>query len=285
MDHHVVDAAAAEGQAVQGLSNALLVPGEQIQRQRLGLRGKTGVERVIALKGENGQNRSKNFLPHHGIAGGDAIQHGRGDLQRLPAVLAADDSFFAVQQAQQTLEVLLVHNSTVVWVFQRLRAVLGGDLPLQLRYQGILYLSLAQHIVRGHAGLTAVEIFPKDDPTGRQGQVGSGVYDAGTLAPQLQHSRRQGLGGMPQYLPSYRLTAGEKHQVKPLFQQRAVLLTPTGDHRHVGRIKGLPDQLFDYGAGGGGVGAGLDHGGVAGGNGVSQGIYGQEEGVVPWAHN
>ena len=224
-------------------------------------------------------------MAHHRIIGRNAVQHGRGDLQCLSFELAADNSFFAVQQAKQTIKVLLVHNSAVVWVFQRLGAVLGGDLPLQLRYQGVLYFPLAQHIVRGYAGLTTVEILPKDNPAGRQGQIGSGVYNAGALAPQFQHGGRQGLGGMPQYLPPHGLAAGEKHQIKLLLQQRAVLLTSAGDHRYMGRVKGLPDQLFDYGAGGGGVGTGLDHGGVAGGNGVSQGIYGQEEGIVPWAHN
>ena len=90
---------------------------------------------------------------------------------------------------------------------------------------------------------------------------------------------------MAQDLAAHGLTAGEKDEIKPLLQQRGVLLPAAGDHGHILRREAFADQLCQQGAGGGGIGAGLHHGGVPGGDGVSQGVQGQQHRVVPGAHN
>ena len=47
----------------------------------------------------------------------------------------------------------------------------------------------------------------------------------------------------------------------------------------------LPDHLRQQGAGGGGVGAGLHHGGIPRRDGVGQRVQGQQQRIVPRAHN
>ena len=206
-------------------------------------------------------------------------------MQRLPVVAAAGDRLSAAQQTQQAVKVLLTDDPAVVGILQRLLSELDDDLPFQLLHQRVLHRTLTQDIVRGHAGLTAVEVLPKDDPSGGKPQIGGLIHDAGALAPQLQNGGGQRLGGVPQHLPAHSLTAGKEHQIELFRQKRAVLLPSAGDHGHMGGVEGLADEPFDHRAGGGGVGAGLDHGGVAGGDGVGQGVDGQQEGVVPGAHN
>ena len=61
--------------------------------------------------------------------------------------------------------------------------------------------------------------------------------------------------GLP--LPDYTVgvSAGIAYGVSYLSRQSRrnlrLVTTYAGDHRYMGRVKGLPDQLFDYGAGGG----------------------------------
>ena len=57
------------------------------------------------------------------------------------------------------------------------------------------------------------------------------------------------------------------------------------DHRDMLRGKALRQEPGDDPAGGGGVCAGLDHRSVSGGQGIDQGVQGEEQGVVPRAHD
>ena len=86
-------------------------------------------------------------------------------------------------------------------------------------------------------------------------------------------------------LLAHALAAGEEDVVKPFLQQSGVFRPASGDHRHIFRPKALADQALHQGAGAGRVGAGLDYGGVSGGDGVHQGIQGEHKGVVPRAHD
>ena len=63
-------------------------------------------------------------------------------------------------------------------------------------------------------------------------------------------------------------------KIKLLLQQRGVLLPAASDHGHILRREAFADHLRQQGAAGGGVGAGLHHGGVPGCDSVGQGGQG-----------
>lgn len=157
--------------------------------------------------------------------------------------------------------------------------------PDDLLQQGVLDARLAEEIVGGHAGLAAVEVFSKDDAPGCQLQIRSLVHDAGALSSQLQGDRREVLSGVEQDLPAHCLAACEEDIVELLLQQAGVLLPASGDHRDMLRGKALRQEPGDDPAGGRGVCAGLDHRSVSGGQGIDQGVQGEEQGVVPRAHD
>ena len=285
VDDHVVDASAAELQAAHGLPDAGAVLGEQVQGQRLGPVRQALVDLLEAVIGEDGQNGAENLLLHHRIALRRAVQNDGGDLQGFRRGLPAENRLVPVDQAQQAVKVPLVDDPAVVRVLQRVLAVLPPDLPAQQLHQPAPHAAVAEDVVRGHAGLAAVEVLAEHNPPGRQGEFGGLVHNAGALAPQLQHRRGQVLRRPAQHLAAHGLAAGKKDEVELLLQQRGVLPPAAGDGGHVLRREALADQICQQGADGGGVGAGLHHGGVPGGDGVGQGVQGQQHRVIPGAHN
>ena len=90
---------------------------------------------------------------------------------------------------------------------------------------------------------------------------------------------------MAQHLAPHRLAAGEKDLVEFLLQKGLVLGPAAGDHKDVLRREALGQNGADHLAGGGRVGAGLDHRGVAGGQRVDQRLQRQHQRVVPGAHD
>lgn len=67
---------------------------------------------------------------------------------------------------------------------------------------------------------------------------------------------------MTQDLSSHGLTSGKEDKIKLLLQQRGVLLPAASNHGHILRWEAFAHHLRQQGAAGGGVSAGLHHGGV-----------------------
>ena len=88
-----------------------------------------------------------------------------------------------------------------------------------------------------------------------------------------------------QHLPAYPLAAGEENEVEFLLQQGAVFRPTSRDHSHIGRVKAPGQNFGNEPSRGRSVGAGLDDGGVSGGDGIRQRLHGQQKGIVPGAHN
>ena len=80
---------------------------------------------------------------------------------------------------------LFVDDFSVVLVLQRVLSVLETDLFYDLLQEGVFYGFFAEYVVGSYAGLTAVEVFAEYDPLGGKGNIGTFVYDTGTLSPKL----------------------------------------------------------------------------------------------------
>ena len=199
--------------------------------------------------------------------------------------LAAVDGFLPVHQAAQPQEVLFVDDLAVGGIGEGRFAVLTADLLLQRRHQLVLHARLAEDIVGGYAGLAAVDELAKDDAAGCKGELCRLVHDAGALASKLQNGGGQVLCRPAQDLPADGLAAGKEDEVKVLVQQGGVLRPAAGDHGDILRGETLSNNLLRDAAHRRGVGAGLDDGGVACGDGVHQRVHGEEEGIVPGAHD
>ena len=81
------------------------------------------------------------------------------------------------------------------------------------------------------------------------------------------------------------MTAGKEDEIKTLVQQIGVFLASARDDGDVLRRENSADDLFNDGAGMRGIGAGLYKAGVACGDGVGQGLDGEQERIIPRAHD
>ena len=162
--------------------------------------------------------------------------------------------------------------------------MLGNLLFQGLRQPG-QHLFVTENVIRGHAGLAAVEEFSEHDSPGGEGNVGGIVHNTGTFSSQFQHHRGQVLCRLPQHLLAHRLAAGEEDEVKLLLEKCGVFCPAAGNHRHQLRGKSSSHQFSNHLCGVGGVGAGLYHGGVSCGDGCRQRLQGKKKGIIPGTHN
>ena len=73
---------------------------------------------------------------------------------------------------------------------------------------------MTENVVRGDAGLTAVQELSEDDPPGGQGQIGTGIHNAGAFASQFQYGGSQVLRRLTQHHLPYGLRAGKENEVE-----------------------------------------------------------------------
>ena len=163
------------------------------------------------------QNRSEYFFLHHGIFKCHLIHDRRCNLKECAITLAACDNLRRIDQSNQTSEMLLIDNAAVIGIRQRIVSKLLPDLFLHLVNKCILNRSRAVHIIRCHTGLTAVQIFAKDNTSGRQLYIGCLVNDTRAFASELQCHRCQMLRRMCHHFFTYCLTARKKDIIKPFL--------------------------------------------------------------------
>ena len=81
------------------------------------------------------------------------------------------------------------------------------------------------------------------------------------------------------------LAAGEENEIEFLVQQIGVFLASARDDGDIFRRENGGDHLFDDGGRGGRISAGFDQAHVARSDGVDQRLHGEQEGVIPRAHD
>ena len=284
MDDGVVDAAAAEGGPAEEQLPDRPVPGKQVEGQRVGL-GVDKVQRLLhPVEGEDGEDRAEDFLLHHRVLGGHVVQHGGLNFQRFRVSFPAEDHFLRVNKPHHPVEVLFVDHADIALVVQGV-SVLDGHPLAQMGQEAVLHPPVNEQVVRGHAGLAAVEQLAEDQAFGGQVQPGGGVHDAGALAPQLQGDGGEVLGRLGHDLFPHRHPAGEENVVEFLVQEGLIFRSSALYHGDEFRRKAVRQNVPDHRRCGGGVSGGLHHGAVAGGDGPNQGLHGEQEGVVPGGHD
>ena len=178
-----------------------------------------------------------------------------------------------------------VDNARQVRVAQGLLAPHQTDLPGELLDQAVADALVAEHIVRGHAGLPGAQQLAEDDTARGKGQIRALVDIDGALPTQFEHRRGEVLRRLFQHQAAHRLSPGEENHVVGLFQQGGILLSSPLHNRNQAAVKGLLCQTGQKGRGGGSVSRGLEDGGVSRRQGAGKGLKRQQNGVIPGAEN
>ena len=176
-------------------------------------------------------------------------------------------------------------HADVLIVFKRVPADHGDDMLFEMAKERILDLPVDEQIIRGDAGLAAVEQLAEGDALCRQIELGGAVHDAGALAAQLERYGREMLAGSAHDLAADGHAAGEEDIVKPLIQQRLILPAAALDHGDILRREAVGDQRADDGGGCGRIGRGLDDAAVTRGDGADERLQGEHERIIPRRHD
>ena len=149
----------------------------------------------------------------------------------------------------------------------------------------ILHRFVHINVIRGDAGLAAVHVLSEDDASGRQLDVCGFIHDARALTPQLQGERSQMFRRLLHHQLTHRLATGEEDKIKFLIQQVLIFLTTSGNYRHIILREAGLDDLLHHRAGGRRIGTWFYHGRVSRSNGIHQRIHGEQERIIPRAHD
>ena len=98
---------------------------------------------------------------------------------------------------------------------------------------------MAVDVIRCHAGLSAVQVFPEYDTFCRKLDIRSLIHDTRALSAQLKRNRRQVFCGISHYFFADSLAAGEKDIVKVFTQKTCILSPPAGHYSNILRFKAL----------------------------------------------
>src|SRR5699024_11968366 len=118
-----------------------------------------------------------------------------------------------------------IDDLSIIGILKGLFSILLLDLVLYFFDQPVFYRMVTVHIVRSHAGLSAVQIFSKNNTLCGKFDICSLIYDTGTFTSQLQGNRSQMLRSDVHDLFSYRLTAGEEYLAK-MYQEKTSIFSP-----------------------------------------------------------
>ena len=180
---------------------------------------------------------------------------------------------------------LFINNFPIILIIQRCGTKLFPDLFLDLSDQFILDFSVAVNIIRCYTGLTTVEIFSKYNSSGCKFQVGTFLYNAGAFTAQLQGNRGQMYRCFCHYFPANMLASCKENIVKMFIEKSVIFRTSAVYHSHILGIKTFGDNGFNHPAGVRRVGTWFQYNCISGCNRIDQRINGEQERIIPWAHN
>ena len=109
-----------------------------------------------------------------------------------------------------------VDDFPIIRILKRLFAKLPVDFFFQCLKQLVSNRSIAEDIIRGNAGLSAVEVFSEYDPSCGERNFRRGIHDARAFPTKLQSDGSQVFGSMTKDFFSNRFSSGEKDFVKTL---------------------------------------------------------------------
>ena len=94
---------------------------------------------------------------------------------------------------------LFVNDLSIIRITERLFSILLLDLVPDFFYQFIFNRAMAVDVIRCHAGLSAVQVFPEYDTFCRKLDIRSLIHDTRALSAQLKRNRRQVFCGISHY--------------------------------------------------------------------------------------
>ena len=149
MNDGVVDTAAAERAFRENARNTLFIGRKDIQRKRRRTGTHLGNDLGNIAESKHRKNRPENFLPHHLVVPGDAVEDSRLDSARrfIPAPSVHD--FPLVNQAADAVKMLTVYNLSVAAVVQGV-FVLNSDLLFYFRKKGFLHALRDIDVIGGY---------------------------------------------------------------------------------------------------------------------------------------
>lgn len=124
--------------------------------------------------------------------------------------MTAMNNFTRIDESGYTVKVPLANHLSVQGVAPVIVTILTQDLLLDTFNKSILYTAVAENIIRGNTGLSAVQELTKYDTAGSQFQFCALIYNAGAFSTQLQGYGSQIAAGLFQHQLTYRLAAGKK---------------------------------------------------------------------------
>ena len=161
MNDGVVDTSAAKAAAGGDFFCRCFVRGKEIKSQRMRHGVDSGDHFFQIVEYQHGHEGTEDLFLHHRIGKSNIIKDSGFNAQSLSVRDASVDHFLFIDQPQDPVKVFFIDDLPVIRILQRLAAVLEPDLFLYFFEQAVFYGAVAVNVIRGYAGLAAVEIFSK----------------------------------------------------------------------------------------------------------------------------
>ena len=178
-----------------------------------------------------------------------------------------------------------VDDFSIIGILKRLFPILLLDLGLYFFYQPVFYRTVTVHIIRCYAGLSAVQIFSKNNTLCSKFDICSLIHDTGAFASQFQGNGSQVFRSVSHDLFSHRLAASEENIVKMLPEKTGIFCPAAGHYGYILRFKAPGQDMLDHIAGVGRIGAGFYHCSISCRQCIHQRGERQHKRIIPWAHD
>ena len=134
---------------------------------------------------------------------------------------------------------LFVNDLSIIRITERLFSILLLDLFPDFFYQFIFNRAMAVDVIRCHAGLSAVQVFPEYDTFCRKPDIRSLIHDTRALSAQFQSDRSQVFCRISHDFFADSLASGEEDIIKMFTQKTGILRASTGHYSYILRFKAL----------------------------------------------
>ena len=279
----LVHTAAPEREAAKYMVDMGLVLAEDIGGQWLGFALDGGDDLFQVGVGQDRQDRAEDFLLQCRVVPARRVQDCRLHIALRNVEPPAVYHLVGQNVGRHPLRFVFADHAGEIGALSRIVAVHPDGGCLQLLDERIGHAFVHLDIPRRDAPLAGYRVVSPGDPVGGNVEIGGLVDDGRVLSAQFQDHRRQVLGRRAHHDLADGRAASEEDEVEGKFEQGRDFLAPAGDDGDVFCFKVLRYQSLEQRGGGWrGVG-GLQHDGVAGGQGGNGRIEQQQDGGIEWA--
>ena len=264
METDLIDAAASVLLGTHDGMGPSLIPGEDIERERVLTVCDELHEFIdpVIIERDNRQKRAEQFMHHNGFIRMDRIDNGRLVLKGLPPALTAVHNPVAIGFSLfgALVKRTLGNKMRVLGMGEGITPDLTGKLSFQKLKKGFGDFTGNGHLVDVDADLPCIEELEKSDLTCRIPQIGIPAHDTPVagLPTELKGDRRQISGSFLENMTGNGRRPGIKNLVKPLLKAEVGNVMAAVYNGNIFRRKGLSDDAAENSGGIAGFGTGLD---------------------------